>query len=195
MNKLIPYNVLVKDIGHLLQKARGQAIQTVNNLLVNTYWPIGQHIVEFEQHGKEKATYGAELLNKLSKDLTLVYGKGFSRPNRVYIRKFYLAFPKSETLSHQLSWSHYFMMYYQSVSSLGVLPDFPVRETMTNRELYREEPITTHACKPQKIQTLSGLLFRSHYMKILKENNAFNIYPKIPPGEALACGRIRKTTA
>ncbi len=40
--------------------------------------------------------------------MTLEFGKGFSRSNLIYIRKFYLAFPKSETLSHQLSWSHYF---------------------------------------------------------------------------------------
>ena len=35
-------------------------------------------------------------------------GKGFSRSNLIYMRKFYLTFPKSETLSHQLTWSHYF---------------------------------------------------------------------------------------
>ncbi|WP_202800250.1 YhcG family protein [Pontibacter sp. BAB1700] len=64
--------------------------------------------VEFEQGGKEKAAYGSDLLNQLSRDLTLEFGKGFSRSNLVYMRKFYLAFSKSETLSHQLSWSHYF---------------------------------------------------------------------------------------
>ncbi len=71
-------------------------------------WQIGRHIVEFEQGGSEKSEYGSELLDRLSKDLTLEFGKGFSRSNLVYIRKLYLAFPKSETLSHQLSWSHYF---------------------------------------------------------------------------------------
>lgn len=35
-------------------------------------------------------------------------GRGFSRSNLIYMRKFYLTFPKSETLSHQLTWSHYF---------------------------------------------------------------------------------------
>nr|WP_231580026.1 DUF1016 N-terminal domain-containing protein [Capnocytophaga canimorsus] len=40
---------------------------------------IGRYIVEFEQ--REKATYGSELLERLSKDLTAVYGKGFSRSN------------------------------------------------------------------------------------------------------------------
>lgn len=40
--------------------------------------------------------------------MTLRNGRGFSRSNLLYMRKFYLAFPKSETVSHQLSWSHYF---------------------------------------------------------------------------------------
>ena len=95
MNKLVPYNDLVKDIGHLLQKAREQAAQTVNTLLVNTYWHIGQHIIAYEQHGKEKAAYGAELLDKLSKDLTSAYGKGFSRSDLFQIRNLYLKFQKS----------------------------------------------------------------------------------------------------
>ena len=40
-------------------------------------------------------------------DLTLAYGKGFSRSNVAQIRQFYLRFPKIQTLSGQLSWSHY----------------------------------------------------------------------------------------
>ncbi|HET7360946.1 MAG TPA: PDDEXK nuclease domain-containing protein, partial [Salinimicrobium sp.] len=82
--------------------------RAVNTILVQTYWHIGHHIVEFEQDGSKKSDYGSGLLEKLSHDLTLEYGKGFSRSNLVYMRKFYLFFPKSETVSHQLSWSHYF---------------------------------------------------------------------------------------
>jgi predicted nuclease of restriction endonuclease-like (RecB) superfamily len=75
--------------------------------LIQTYWQIGRYIVEFEQSGNSKAEYGTELLDKLSKDLTLSFGKGFSRSNLFSIRKFYLKFPKIQTLSGQLSWSHY----------------------------------------------------------------------------------------
>ncbi|HRN72298.1 MAG TPA: DUF1016 N-terminal domain-containing protein [Ginsengibacter sp.] len=107
MNKPASYNTLVKDIGELLKQARAKAAYSVNAILVNTYWHIGRHIVEFEHKASSKATYGTELLDNLSNDLTLAYGKGFSRSNLIYIRKFYLAFPKSETLSHQLRWSHY----------------------------------------------------------------------------------------
>jgi predicted nuclease of restriction endonuclease-like (RecB) superfamily len=102
------YQSLKNEIGELLLQGRARAASAVNTILVQTYWQIGRHIVEFEQSGNKKAEYGTELLDRLSKDLTLEFGKGFSRSNLVYIRKFYLAFPKSETLSHQLSWSHYF---------------------------------------------------------------------------------------
>lgn len=108
MNEPMPYSGLVARIGKLLQQGRAAAGRAVNTILVQTYWQIGRHIVEFEQGGKEKAAYGAELLDRLSKDLTEAYGKGFGRSNLTYIRKLYLAFPKSGTLSHKLSWGHFY---------------------------------------------------------------------------------------
>jgi predicted nuclease of restriction endonuclease-like (RecB) superfamily len=102
------YTYLINQIGGLLQKGREQVAKSVNTILIQTYWLIGRHIVEFEQGGKEKADYGTFLFEQLSKDLTRLYGKGFSRSNLLYMRKLYLNFPKSETLSNVLSWSHYF---------------------------------------------------------------------------------------
>lgn len=103
-----PYSNLIDSIGNILAKGRQQAALSVNTILVQTYWLIGQHIVDFEQKGNEKAAYGTQLFERLSKDLTQTYGKGFSRSNLIYMRKFYLSFPISETLSHLLGWSHYF---------------------------------------------------------------------------------------
>ena len=101
------YKELVEAIGRALSEGRNKAIQTVNATLVKTNWQIGHYIVEYEQKGKERAEYGAELLNRLSRDLTAAYGKGFSRSNVFQMRQFYLTFPKIQTLSEQLSWSHY----------------------------------------------------------------------------------------
>jgi predicted nuclease of restriction endonuclease-like (RecB) superfamily len=103
-----PYTELIDKIGSLMQQGRQQAAQSVNTILVQTYWYIGQHIVEFEQKGNQKAEYGSLLFERLSKDLTQSYGKGFSRSNLLYMRKFYLFFPIRETVSHILTWSHYF---------------------------------------------------------------------------------------
>jgi predicted nuclease of restriction endonuclease-like (RecB) superfamily len=103
-----PYQQLITQIGSLLQSGRQQAAQAVNTILVQTYWYIGQHIVEFEQKGNERAEYGTQLFERLSKDLTAAYGKGFGRSNLLYMRKLYQCFPISGTLSHLLTWSHYY---------------------------------------------------------------------------------------
>lgn len=61
----------------------------------------------FEQGGNAKATYGKALLENLSKDLSLAYGKGFSRSNLNYMRLFYQRFPICEEVPHKLSWTHF----------------------------------------------------------------------------------------
>lgn len=101
------YDRLLLKVGKTLEQGRQQAVYAVNSAMVHTYWEIGREIVEYEQHGNEKADYGADVLNRLSRDLTDRYGKGFSHSNVVYMRRFYLTYPKSQTLSDFLSWSHY----------------------------------------------------------------------------------------
>jgi predicted nuclease of restriction endonuclease-like (RecB) superfamily len=109
-------NDLTTDSGyqHLLQKisevySSGQirATQAVNAHITETYWQVGRDIVEFEQGGSTRAEYGKRLVATLASDLTLRHGRGFSRSNVMMMRAFYLAFPKVQTLSGQLSWSHY----------------------------------------------------------------------------------------
>lgn len=105
------YHHLIENIGLLLEQGRKQAYRAVNQILVKTYWEIGKQIVEYEQKGKEKAEYGSALLDTLSKDLKLRYGTGFSRRNILDMRRFYLAYPKWQTVSAELSWSHYVELF------------------------------------------------------------------------------------
>lgn len=102
------YVRLVSLISDLWEKAKAKAAIAVNTELLDANWQTGQYIVEFEQGGHAKAKYGDKLIANLARDLTRLKGKGFSRSNLIYMRKLYLVFPKSETLSHQLTWSHYF---------------------------------------------------------------------------------------
>ncbi|MBR5069672.1 MAG: DUF1016 family protein [Bacteroidales bacterium] len=102
------YMRLVSLISGLWEKAREKAALAINTELLDANWQTGRYIVEFEQGGKTKARYGEQLITNLAKDLTHLKGRGFSRSNLIYMRKLYLTFPKSETLSHQLTWSHYF---------------------------------------------------------------------------------------
>ena len=75
------YSDLVGAIGSLLERAREKIATTANTTLVETYWNTGRYIVEYEQHGADRAQYGSALLTKLARDLTLEYGKGFNRNN------------------------------------------------------------------------------------------------------------------
>ncbi len=101
------YHELVELISETYIKGQNSAAIAVNQHLVETYWNIGQYIVEFEQNGKLKAEYGKALIDNLSKDLSQKLGKGFSRSNLIYMRLFYTEFSISEKASHLLSWSHY----------------------------------------------------------------------------------------
>ncbi len=107
LTKSPDYQGLINQISATYANGVNNAYSAVNTALLETYWAIGQYIVEFEQKGSVKATYGAALLQHLSADLTLLHGKGFSRSNLVYMRLCYLKYPISEKPSHQLSWSHY----------------------------------------------------------------------------------------
>lgn len=101
------YNELLERISRIYTQGQASALRTVNSQLVETYWQVGRHIVEFEQGGKMRADYGKALLQSLSRDLGLRHGKGFSRSNLTYMRLFYLRYPICEKASHILSWSHY----------------------------------------------------------------------------------------
>lgn len=104
----VAYQKLIDNITALWSESKAKAITAVNTELLDANWQTGKYIVEYELKGKDRAEYGKQLLANLAKDLTARNGKGFSRSNLVYMRKFYLAFPICETVSHKLTWSHYF---------------------------------------------------------------------------------------
>lgn len=104
----IDYQQLIDRIGNIYESAKSEIVSAVNIEMLQAYWKIGKDIIEFEQKGKLKADYGKQLLENLAKDLTLKHGKGFSRSNLNYMRLLYNKYPICETLSHKLSWSHYY---------------------------------------------------------------------------------------
>ncbi len=98
---------LLEDIRVILQQARTQVQQTVNHAMVQAYWLVGKRIVEQEQQGQARAQYGKAQLAALSAELSQEFGAGFDITNLRNMRRFYLAFPIRETLSLELTWSHY----------------------------------------------------------------------------------------
>ncbi|MDI7258629.1 MAG: DUF1016 N-terminal domain-containing protein [Thermodesulfobacteriota bacterium] len=87
------YNSLLYGIVYILVEARTKAVREINKAQVLAYYEIGREIVEFEQKGRVRAEYGEELIQKLSKDMTKNFGRGFSEINLRNMRRFYLEFP------------------------------------------------------------------------------------------------------
>lgn len=98
---------LVNRIISLVSKAKDNLLRQIDDTLVITNWHIGEYIVEFEQNGNARAAYGDGLLRSLSKRLTLQLGKGYIRSNLQNMRRLYLCYPKCQTVSGKLSWSHW----------------------------------------------------------------------------------------
>ncbi len=107
LHNLEIYLKLVDTIGNTIEEARLRAVRAVNNELVQANWEIGKYIVEYEQHGNEKAEYGSSLLTNLSKDLKTRFGKGFSKSNVYLMRQFYMKYPKFQLVTGKLTWTHY----------------------------------------------------------------------------------------
>jgi len=110
--KQLNQETFLNDIKTLLQNARNKVYTLVNTTMTETYWEIGKRIVEEEQEGKSRAKYGKELIKTLSKELSLEFGDGFSIRNLENMRKFYICFQKTQTVStkFKLSWSHYIFL-------------------------------------------------------------------------------------
>ena len=92
--------------------ARHQAYMAVNTAMVERNWLLGKRIAEEELKGKDRATYGGEIIKGLARELTAMYGKGFDYSSLYkYVRRFYKAFPKIldsvSTKSVLLTWTHY----------------------------------------------------------------------------------------
>lgn len=98
---------LVGEIKSILEQARNNVAREVNNELIIAYWKIGEIIVRYEQNDSLRAAYGEQTLKQLSKELTQVFGKGFSRSNLQNMRGLYLNYENCQSLTGKLSWTHY----------------------------------------------------------------------------------------
>lgn len=100
---------LVADVRTIIEEGRRHAFAAVGQVAILTYWNVGRRIVEEEQQGYARASYGKGLIPALADRLTTEYGSGYGRRNLAYYRKFYLEFRDSEILHtrvQNLNWSH-----------------------------------------------------------------------------------------
>ncbi len=115
------YDVLLADVARVIEEARRAAARSVNAVMTATYWLIGRRIVEQEQGGQARAGYGEALMGRLSADLTVRFGRGFSRQNLQQMRQFYLLYPPDKIR--------------QTVSGKSRVTRRPIRQTSSGESM------------------------------------------------------------
>lgn len=149
---------ILSDARSIIDSARSAAYQAVNTSLVQRNWLLGYRIAEETLDGENRAEYGAEVIKKLSKELTAEYGKGFTKSNLYNYYAFYKAYPEifqtpsGKSLS-ALSWSHY-------VALLQV-------NDKAARDWYAREA----AEQTWSVRTLQRNISSQYYYRLLKSQN------------------------
>lgn len=93
---------LIDEIRGLIHSARVTVARGVDLVQVYTNFEIGRRIIGQEQRGKGRAAYGQEVLTALSRRLVAEYGRGYSRTNLEYMRKFFLLFRDRSSISQSV---------------------------------------------------------------------------------------------
>jgi predicted nuclease of restriction endonuclease-like (RecB) superfamily len=92
------YENVLAGVVHILEAARRTSARAVNTVMTATYWEVGRRIVEYEQGGKDRSEYGTQLIERLARDLSEKFGRGFGYVNLTQMRRFYLTWPRDQIL-------------------------------------------------------------------------------------------------
>jgi predicted nuclease of restriction endonuclease-like (RecB) superfamily len=109
------FESLVGRINLIQDALQAQAAHAVNLSLTARNWLVGYYIVEFEQHGEDRAKYGEKLINRLAERINR---KGFEpRSLRVY-RRIYLVYPQLGTVIETYLQKNSLMLSDSGVTSI-----------------------------------------------------------------------------
>ena len=103
---------LLTDLRQLIVQSRQAAAAAVNASLTLMYWRIGQRI-RTEVLGGQRASYGAEIVATLSRQLVADYGRGFEEKSLRRMVQFAEIYPDEQivvSLIRHLSWTHFLVL-------------------------------------------------------------------------------------
>lgn len=93
------YIAVLAELKAKISQAKIQAIQAVNERLLQLYWEIS-HTILVQQ---ESAGWGSKIIKTLASDLKMAFpdSKGFSERNLVYMQTFAATYPKRWDLASE----------------------------------------------------------------------------------------------
>ena len=142
---------------------------------LNTYYNVGKLLSEAGKH------YGEGIIKEYSKRLTNELGKGYSISNLKNMRNFYVFFSKSQTMSGQLTWSHYIELlklvdkekinYYIKIIEEENLSVRELRQRIKNNEYERLDEETKKKLKTKEQLKVSDLVKNPLQIRNTSGNN------------------------
>jgi len=132
----------------IIDSGRKNIVNSIYSESTKSYYLIGKLIIEEEQNGQNKAEYGAKIIENLSKNLTLKYGKGFSKSTLKDCRKFYQKIqslagesrikksqPLTDQLKFKLSFTHYTYLIRLEHKEMKFYEKYAIEQNLSVREL------------------------------------------------------------
>jgi len=157
----------------IIDNGRENIIVSIYKETTKSYYLLGKLIIEEEQKGKEKAEYGKNIIQNLSKNLTLKYGKGFSKSTLWDCQKFYkklqsltgeLICNKNGELNFQLSFTHYVYLIRLDDKEMQFYEKYAIEQRLSVRGLQKavqsntilranreQKALTTTTIKPKEV--------------------------------------------
>ena len=149
---------------------------SINQSDLNTYYNVGKMLSEAGKH------YGEGIIKEYSKRLTIELGKGYSKRNLWLMLKFYQLKEKMQTVSAQLSWSHYCeLLTLESIDEIDYYIMISEKQNLSVRQL--REKIKSNEYKRLPEDTKNKLISKEKSTVIdfvknpimIKNNNNYEI--------------------
>jgi len=103
---------------------------SINKSDLNTYYNVGKMLSEAGKH------YGDSIIKEYSKRLTNDLGKGYSKRNLWLMLRFYELKEKVQTVSAQLSWSHYCeLLSFENIDKINYYVELTKSNNLSVRQL------------------------------------------------------------
>ena len=157
---------IVSQIQNIIEQARQNVAVTINHELLRSYWEVGKLIVECKRENNYNGKSEYAFMLALSKVLTSELGRGFSRPNLVNMKKFFSSYPDCQTLSDNLSWSHYCeLLLVEDNDARGFYEKECLNSRWSVRELHRQ----VESALFQRLLLSDGTLNKQKVLQLSKQ--------------------------
>lgn len=147
---------ILTDAKNIIDSAKSYAIKSVNWTLVQRNWLLGERIALEELKGENRAEYGKKVIKKLSKQLTEIYGSGFTKTNLYNFYNFYKTYADifhtvcGKSMIMYLDWSHFRILLQE--------------ENKDARDWYAQESVN----ESWSVRTLQRNISSQYYYRMLK---------------------------